>query len=254
MQQFSSRYIYFFALALCLVCSTLLSFAAVGLRDRQESNKQLDKKKSVLYAARLLAPSDDASAERIAELFANIEAKVVDIETGAYVEGADPETFDEDSVEWVPAPENMAGVSEIPEHVRVFLVKENGKLDMVVLPIFGKGLWGTLYGFFAVDADMETARGITYYNHKETPGLGGEVDNPKWKNRWPGRKIYDGEGDVALQVIKGTAGDVAEDPYHVDGLSGATITSRGVSNMLHFWLGDKGFGPYLDQLENETEA
>lgn len=116
---------------------------------------------------------------------------------------------------------------------------------MLVLPISGKGLWGTLYGYLAVGADTNTIRGITYYNHKETPGLGGEVDNPVWKSLWPDRKIYDSDWNVAIKVIKGAADSPESDPYHVNGLSGATITSRGVTNMLQFWLGEKGFGPYL---------
>ena len=254
MPQFSTRYIYLFALGLCLVCSTLLSVAAVGLRDRQETNKQLDKKKSVLLACRLLGPTDDDSPARIAELFKNIEPRIIDTTTGAYVEGVNADEFDEDSVPMIPAPPNPAGISEIPEQLRVFLVNHEGELDMVVLPIFGKGLWGTLYGFLAVDADLNTVRGITYYSHKETPGLGGEVDNPKWKNRWPGRQIYSDDGEVVLQVIKGSAGDIANDPHHVDGLSGATITSRGVSNMIKFWLGEDGLAPYLATLKNEIEA
>jgi Na+-transporting NADH:ubiquinone oxidoreductase subunit C len=121
---------------------------------------------------------------------------------------------------------------------------------MLVLPIQGLGLWSTLYGFLAIDADGNTIRGITYYQHAETPGLGGEVDNPRWKSLWPGRKIYD-DGEPAIQVIKGAAGPPAQDPYRVDGLSGATLTSNGVTFMLEFWLGPNGFGPYLDRLREE---
>ena len=126
----------------------------------------------------------------------------------------------------------------------------SGSLDLVVLPVSGLGLWSTLHGFIAIDADLETVRGLTFYEHLETPGLGGEVDNPRWKALWPGRKAFDGE-EVRLAVIRGRAGPVAEDPYRVDGLAGATITSRGVTNLLRFWLGADGFGPYFDRLQDK---
>jgi Na+-transporting NADH:ubiquinone oxidoreductase subunit C len=120
---------------------------------------------------------------------------------------------------------------------------------MVVIPVEGKGLWSTLYGFLALDKDVNTIKGLTFYQHAETPGLGGEVDNPKWKALWPGRKAFGDDGQPKIAVIKGQAGPVAEDPYQVDGLSGATITARGVSHLVQFWLGTNGFGPYLKQFK-----
>ena len=128
------------------------------------------------------------------------------------------------------------------------LLNEQGEIEKLILPIEGYGLWGTLYGFLAVESDTSTVAGITYYEHKETPGLGGEVENPRWKNLWPGREIYDDDWEPTLEVIKGSAGPPSEDPHRVDGLSGATITSRGVTNMIDFWMGSEGFGPYLENL------
>ena len=124
------------------------------------------------------------------------------------------------------------------------------ELEMVVIPVEGYGLWSTLYGFLALDKDTRTVRGLAYYEHGETPGLGGEVENPRWVALWPGRKVFDENGNVAIRVIKGAAGPPESDPYRVDGLSGATITSRGVTNMLAFWLGDDAYGPFLDQFRS----
>jgi len=244
--QYSAKYIFTFSAALCLVCSILVSVSAVGLGARQEINKVLDRKKSVLQASQMIKAGESVSAEKVSELFKNIEPHVVSIETGAYMDDIDAGAFTADSIEWVPAPENRAGIQEVPKNQQIFhVLDENGKAKMIVLPIYGKGLWSTLWGYLALDKDATTVRGITYYQHGETPGLGGEVDNVKWKNLWPGRKVFDDEGKVAITVIKGQAGAPAEDPHHVDGLSGATITSRGVSNMIQFWLGDKGYGPFL---------
>ena len=139
-------------------------------------------------------------------------------------------------------------MQRVPKYAVIYqLLGESGEPEMLVFPIKGYGLWSTLYGYLALDDDGNTVRGITYYDHGETPGLGGEVDNPRWKGLWPGRKIYDDSGDVEIEVIKGQAGPASSDPYQVDGLSGATITSRGVSNMFDFWFGPDGFKPYLDK-------
>jgi Na+-transporting NADH:ubiquinone oxidoreductase subunit C len=144
------------------------------------------------------------------------------------------------------APPNSSSIKRISKSAVVYEVRDDrDNIEMVVIPIKGYGLWSTLYGFLALDRDGTTVRGLTYYQHGETPGLGGEVDNPRWKALWPGRKAYNDSWEPELTVIKGQAGPPSSDPYRVDGLSGATITSRGVSNMLQFWLSEDGFGPYL---------
>lgn len=254
MKQFSTIYTYWFSLALCLACSVVLASAAVMLRERQSVNQQLDKQKSVLLAANLADTDDTLTQEKIEEKFSSIESRVVDLKTDNYVEDVEAGAFDEDEVARIDAPANRAGIREIPEKIQIFHVMKDGEVDMLVLPIEGQGLWGTLYGFLALDSDTTTVKGITYYDHKETPGLGGEVDNPRWKNRWPGRKVYDGDWNVAIEVVKGSAGPAADAPHSVDGLSGATITSRGVTHMLHFWLGEEGFGPYLEQFREQRSG
>lgn len=240
--QFSTRYIIVFATAICAVCSTMISVSAVGLRERQQYNEALDKKKSVLLAARLMTESDSFTPQQVEEKFQSIRQVVVDLTTDEEIPA---DQYVEGKTEMLKAEPNAAQILEIPRQVRLFEVLENGQVSMLVMPIYGKGLWGTLYGFLALDKDLNTIRGITYYSHKETPGLGGEVDNPKWKSLWPGRKVFNDDGEIAIAVIKGNAGTVEDDPHHVDGLSGATITSRGVTEMLHFWLGEQGLGPYL---------
>lgn len=152
------------------------------------------------------------------------------------------------------AGKNLASVTRVPKYSVVYEVYADdakSELDLRVFPVEGVGLWGTLYGFLALDKDGNTIRGLTFYSHKETPGLGAEVDNPRWKNLWPGRKAFGESGDAAIQVIKGVAGKAEDDPHRVDGLSGATITSNGVTNLLRFWLGEDGFGPFLAQLGEE---
>jgi Na+-transporting NADH:ubiquinone oxidoreductase subunit C len=246
-----------FSAVICIVCAVLVSSAAVVLRDRQQANVELDRKRNVLMAAGALMEGEDVPREAIEERFGSFRIVAVDLRTGEedpsfVVEGYDATRALASADSSRPAPPNTAQVVRLPNHALVYKQRdEAGRLDLLVLPIEGKGLWSTLYGFLALDADLRTIRGLTYYQHGETPGLGGEVDNPRWKALWPGREAFDGAGAVAIEVTRGPAGTVAEDPHRVDGLAGATLTSRGVTNMLRFWLGENGFEPYLARLRQE---
>jgi Na+-transporting NADH:ubiquinone oxidoreductase subunit C len=149
--------------------------------------------------------------------------------------------------------DDLAGITRKEKWSHVYLVKGDGdSVEKYVFPIRGKGLWSILKGFIAVETDFQTIAGLTYYEHGETPGLGGEVDNTSWKEKWIGKAIYGDSGDVEIEVIKGIAD--ADDKYAIDGLSGATITSRGVTNMLQFWLGPEGFGPYIQNQKSGSKV
>lgn len=257
MQRYSVSYTLFFALALCVVCSILVSAVAVGLHDRQEENKLLDRQKNVLEVAGLMREGETISRDEIQRRFAeNLEALVVNLETGEYADDVDALTFDQRAASRDPstsreAPDNPARVRRLPERGLVFLIKENGEVQGIILPIEGMGLWSVLYGYLAIAADTRTIRGITFYEHAETAGLGGEVDNPRWKALWPGRLAFDESWLPKIAVKKGPAGPVEADPYHVDGLSGSTLTSNGVTHLVQFWIGDHGFGPYLARYRTE---
>jgi len=252
--QYSMKYIFGFAAVLCFVCSIMISSANVGLRERQEINKVLDKQKSVLQAAWLVQPGEKLNRARVEELFKNIRPRIIELSTGKVLEDVNADTFDEESIPDMLAPANNAGIREIKGQVKIYEVMEGDKVSMFVLPIVGKGLWSTMQGFLALDADTRTIRGLTYYDQAETPGLGGEVVNPKWKALWQGRLAYDENWVPKIAVIKGPAGSVDANPHAVDGLSGATLTSRGVTNMLQFWLGENGFAPFLKSFRDSGRA
>lgn len=253
----ATGYTLLFATAICIVCGILVSSFAVSLEDLQDENIALDKQKRVLEAVGLLQPGESIDEAQVAERFAPIEPVLIELSSGEAVDG-DKATFDQqrrarDPATSTEAPDNLARVKRIPDRALLYEMRgDDGELEMIVLPIEGLGLWGTLYGFLALGADTTTVRGITYYQHKETPGLGGEVDNPNWKDNWPGRKAFDDDGEVRLRVIKGFAPSAEEAPHRVDGLAGATITSNGVTNMLEFWLGENGFEPYLNRIRAEA--
>lgn len=247
-----------FSAAVCLVCSVIVSTAAVTLRQRQAENAEIDRRRNVLEAAGVAGAAERLSRDTIEERFASFETVAVDLRTGtedAAFETAsyDPRRAVADPASSTPAPENAAQVARIPHHALVYKQRDaDGRLALLVLPIEGKGLWSTMYGFLALAPDLTTIRGLTFYQHGETPGLGGEVDNPRWKALWPGRAAFDEQGRAAIAVARGRVGPPSDDPYRVDGLSGATITSQGVTATVRFWLGEHGFGPYLERLQKEA--
>lgn len=253
--QRSTAYILGFAVAVCLVCSVLVSGAAVLLKERQEANKVLDRQKKVLSVAGLLEEGADPTPAEVDKLFSErIRARIVNLQTGDYAEGVDAATFDQRKSRNDPAtsrlaPANDAKVQRLPNQAIVYHVMEGETIKLLILPVEGKGLWSTLYGYLALAPDTNTIEGITFYEHAETPGLGGEVDNARWKGLWKGRKIRGADGTIMFEVKKGQAGTVEADPHHVDGLSGATLTARGVTHLMRFWLGDQGWGPYLTRFK-----
>lgn len=255
----SVRHTVIFTTLLCVVFSVLVSGVSVALRDRQEENRRLDRIKNVLSVAGLMKPGESLSTGEINKRFGErLEPRLVDLSSGLFVDSAEPLAFDQQKAAKDPetsraAPDNPAKVRRVANQALVFLLKEGERVQGIILPIQGYGLWSTLYGYLALEPDTRTVRGITYYQHGETAGLGGEVDNPRWKALWPGRLALDENFEPALRTKKGGAGSVGEDPYHVDGLSGATITSNGVTNMLRFWLGEDGFARFLAQMRAERE-
>ena len=228
-----------------------MSTAAVVLKPAQQANKTLDLKRNILMAAGLLDP-----ARSVEEQFEQVETRIVDLDEGRFVDGVDPATFDQreaakdpDSSRAIPSEQDVAKLVRREDQALVYLVRsENGDLDKIILPIRGYGLWSTLYGFMALESDGNTVAGLGFYEHGETPGLGGEVDNPRWKSLWPGKQVYRGD-QVSIQVLKGSVPAGSDDAaWQVDGLSGATLTTKGVDNLVRYWLGEQGFKPLLDNL------
>jgi Na+-transporting NADH:ubiquinone oxidoreductase subunit C len=249
----STRYTFLFATVVCIVCALLIAVSAVGLQERQETNALLYRQKNVLLAAGLVKPGEDLPKNELLRIFdENIRVKLVDLATGEILSVAkqDPKAYDQRKARNDPeqsraAPPNNAGVSRLPNWGAAYFVMNGDKVRMVVLPIEGAGMWGTLYGFLALEPDGNTVRGVTYYDQKETPGLGGEISNPKWQAVWVGRKVFNANWEPQLTVIKGKAGPPDKDPLRVDGLSGATITSNGVARLTAFWMSNDGWGRFL---------
>jgi len=242
------------ALSLCFVCAILVSVAAVALRPLQIENKALDMKKNILDVAGLLQEGTD-----INEAFAEqIEAKLVDVATGDYVEG-DVEAYDQRKAAKDPAlniklttTQDLASIKTRAKIAKVYLVKEGGAVKSIILPVHGYGLWSTMYGLLALEADGQTVQSINFYDQGETPGLGAEVVNPNWRALWKGKKVYDEAGNVSLGLIKGLV-DTSKpgSEFQVDGLAGATLTSVGVTNLVKYWMSQEGFAAYLAKVRTK---
>jgi Na+-transporting NADH:ubiquinone oxidoreductase subunit C len=233
--------------AVCLVCSIIVSSAAVGLRDLQQTNAAIDKKSNIVEAAGL---SDIAAGDIAGTFDKYIEERFINLATGEYVDkpmaGYDMYKEAKNPEFSVKVTGSNVGFLQRASIANLYLVKNDvGEVTRLVLPVHGSGLWDVMYGLLALDADGNTIRELVYYQHKETPGLGGEIQNPSWKAKWDGKKLFN-DGEVAIQVNKG---DNSSNQYAVDALSGATLTSNGVQNTLTYWMGKNGYGPYL---KNQT--
>ncbi len=241
------------ALVLCLVCSAIVSTAAVLLKPAQEHNKALDFKRNILSAAGML--EEGVSIE---EQFKQVETRLVDLSIGKYSDAVDINKYDQRKASKNPdlssklsTEDDIAKISRVEQYSKVYIATLKDGRKVLILPVRGYGLWSTLYGFLAIESDYNTVVGLGFYEHGETPGLGGEVDNPRWKSLWVGKKLANAQGELALTIIKGSVMASTPQPeYKVDGLSGATLTSKGVDNLIKFWLGEQAYAPFIKNLKN----
>lgn len=244
------------AVLLCLACSVMVSTAAVALKSQQIANQMNDIRKNILAVTGQYTPGAD-----IDKLFENIEVRLVALETGEFAsDDIDPATYDQrkasrsnDMGRNLSNREDIAGIGRQAKYAPVYILRaDDDSIEQVVMPVHGYGLWSTMYGFLSLESDLNTISGLRFYDHAETPGLGGEIDNPRWRDQWEGKKVYNEAGDVEIRVMRGFVDRNAEDiEYKVDGLSGATLTSNGVSNMMEFWMGEQGFKPFVDNMRAE---
>ena len=194
----SNSYTIFFMSVVTVLLGSFLSVAAGTLKEMQELNVEIDSKKNILACLGYKqSEANPWTADSIKKIFDNnIEMNFTE-----------------------------------KENFPLYVDKKNGIVQGYAIPISGKGLWSTLYGYFAVEPDGETAKGITFYAHKETPGLGGEVDKAWFKDNFIGKRFVNDKGElVGIKVVKGKADPNSK--YEVDGISGATITSKGVETFL----------------------
>ncbi|MFK7742170.1 MAG: NADH:ubiquinone reductase (Na(+)-transporting) subunit C [Planctomycetota bacterium] len=232
----SNGYTMVFAIGMCVVVSSVLALLANVLKPMQLAAKEFDRQKNVMRAAGLIEVADPRPREELEQLFKDrIVETIIDTDSGEPVTDAE---------------EAAKKRAENPLRYRSVATSkdEAGKQTAVILPISGKGLWSTIKGYLALEADQNTVKGVTFYEHGETPGLGGEVENPQWTGQWVGKKILGKDGAlVSIIVKKGQVDDgvAREKRHYVDGLAGATITSNGVTKFVKRDI--KVFAAYLEK-------
>jgi len=250
----SKRRTFAVATALCVVCAVIVSLSDVALKGLQQQNKALDRQVNILRAAGCVPYDKKITVEEANARFENVQIVVVDLATGQVIRDVDPETTlkDKKNAVALDKEEDVAGIKTVPQRAVVYLFNNaSGAFQNVVLPIQGTGLWSTMRGFISLDQTLENVGNIVFYEHGETPGLGGEISNPNWMKKWRHKKAFDASGAPIIRVVKGAVNpESAEAESQIDGISGATLTGDGVTRTVQFWLGDKGYGRFLKNLRN----
>ena len=232
----NNSYTLIFTSCVTIVLGIIIATTADNLRERQEINEELDIKKNILYALGYKQNIDNPWTNKIVESLYNNSINEI------YLDRKGTVYKKQEDIEKNP--------------LKIYQRMDNGLITGYAIPIEGKGLWGTMYGYFAIEPDAVTVKGITFYRHKETPGLGGEVDKEWFKNNFIGKRLVDNDGKlVSIEVIKGFVSEKDPEAYRkVDGISGATITGKGVTTFLKKDL-DK-YEPYFKKIRmlNEIES
>ncbi len=233
------------AFILCLVCAIIVSVSAVALKPLQDANQDDFRRSNILVAAGLIT-AKEATKERVNKEFEKIHVKVIDLRTGEYSNAVSVETYDQvraakEAEQSFALKKSALNMTRLENYGLVYLVGDVNSPDRIIIPVRGPGLWSTLYGFLALEGDGNTIAGMGFYDHAETPGLGGEVDNPNWKAQWPGKKAFnESTRQPQLGLSKKPDGI-----HEVDTLSGAALTANGVTNLLQFWISNQAYGSFL---------
>ncbi len=244
------------ALIVSVIGGYLVSSSTVLLKPRYLANQEREQQAYLLEIVKR-QPGMEGLFEAIEA--DQVSAQVVDLETGEHLPELDPGEFDQrqaakDPAQSVaiPADRDLANIKRREKYAKIFQVRTDDELKMIILPVYGRGFTSTLHGYLGLAADGNSVVALSFYEQSETPGLGGRVSDQDWLDLWRGKKVRDPAGNVRIGVARGTVlASSPAAPYEVDGISGATWTSRSVTGLLRFWLGDDGYGPYLENLRSE---
>ena len=220
-------YTIIFTSIVTIILGLVISVIADSLRSKQEINEELDIKKNILSVLGYSQAGGQWTNDTVQSIYDSSVKEIYINSKGSQVQQT---------------------VEQNDKTLKIYQSMNNGLISGYAIPISGKGLWGTMYGYFAIEPDAETVKGITFYKHKETPGLGGEVDKDWFKNNFVGKKLTDNSGDlVSIEVIKGYVTKSTPNSDHkVDGISGATVTGKGITNFLKKDL--QKYEPYFAKL------
>ena len=242
--------------ATALMCSILVTVAAVTLQPIQQSYENLDRIRVILGVSGIVDAADELTEFQLAAAFQDLQAQLVDLDRGVFDTSLNPLTFDASqsstdpqlSVE-IPASQNVAQLGRRSRFASVYLLQDDRGLQKIILPVYGQGMWSTLYGFVVLENDLNTIAAMTIYEQGETPGIGDVITRPDWHATWKGHKLFDEQNNLRFSIVRGPANPDSPDAiYEVDGFAGATLTSNGVANMIRYWFGPHGYARFLANL------
>ena len=245
-------------LVTALVCSSLVSAAVVLLRPIQLNHQLLEKSRNIMQLTGLLAEGNELDDDEMLGLYKSVDRRIVNFDEATFDEVIDPNTFDKRKAVndpelgvQIPAGMDLASLGRRSRFAPVYIVWNEDGLERVILPVRGAGMWSALYGYIALESDLNTIAGMTFYEQNETPGLGDQITHVHWLEQWKGRRIYDEQGEIRFRVGEGVvAAGSATSGYEVDALTGATVTGNAVTGMMHYWFGPHGYQAFLDNLRN----
>ena len=243
--------------AVALVCSVVVSVAAISLRPYQLAHQLFNRAQHIVKLAGLMPINADALSKKdLMDIFLQLDARVIDIDAGRFEKNLNPMTFDQrkaaadpERYVTIPSEHDVARLGRRSRFATVYLVWDGDRIKRFIFPIHGQGMWSTIYGYIALQADLNTIAAVTFYEQGETPGLGTQIQSPDWQSKWQGRQLWDETGELRFRIATGrVAAESAAARYEVDALSGATVTASGVTNLVHYWFGEHGFQSFLTHL------
>lgn len=246
-------------LAVAFVCSILVSVASVSLKSVQLRNQLIEKNRNIISLTGLVAPGQALSDEELLTAIGQLDIRVVDLDTGLFTTNVDPEKYDPRAARndpelgvAIPAADDLARLGRREKYAVVYLIWKEGQVQRLILPVYGQGMWSMLYGYIALEADLNTVAAMTFYEQTETAGLGDQLQSPAWLANWSGRKIYGGRGEVRFRVASGAVGPGSLVALHqVDGITGATVTGDAVTHLIQYWFGPHGYGPFISEMQQQ---
>ncbi len=227
------------------ICAALVSGATVMLRPIQAANRAAEEQARIAA----LVKGIPGMATLLEEAGGSLSSVVIDLESGRAATGVTSATLETaltDPANWsaIDPGRDLAGLGQRPDFAQVYLLRDGDRVSLALLPVAGQGYGGRIEAVIALRGDRNTIAGIAVTRHSETPGLGARIEESSWQAGFPGTELRDEAGEMRFRVAHGPASGVHE----VDGITGATRTGRGVTQMVRFWLGPDGYGPLLDAI------
>lgn len=259
----SPRYAILVIILTALVCSSLVSAAVVMLRPIQLNNQLLERSQNVMQLTGLLEPGLKLDDDEALRLYKSLDIRLVDIDRAQFDETIDPQNFDKRRAvndpelgTGVPAELDLARLGRRSRYAPVYIVWNGQDFQRIILPVRGAGMWSMLYGYVALEPDLNTIAGMTFYEQNETPGLGDQITHEHWLEQWQGRQIYDDRGEPWFSVSSEGAVQPGTETarYQVDALTGATVTGNAVTSMIRYWFGAHGYRAFLESLHDRPPA